>query len=1079
MPNSLGMDEFALFTLFDTHAIDFCNCTYLERINIGRSIFLNEGRIEMDETKTAPSEEQTQRTSQGNTRRINIAPFSRVVTSDPQRTDGCRSNRIQEFQTEDIRIETDLHSDSAGAFHIPVSSNGIGCIGLNWMENRRLKEISLCLDNLPVGYPLDLIEIQGWIGESAWQGEWKTFGGGLHFNGTRLFLSPTWLKDGAFPVETRKVRWIFPPCDKQLIASDFRAYTDSSCDVIDISIEPVQSMSDEVGSMDIYNGVIELDNGCETLHYPWILSEKTSLRVIHTKGGEFKWDRTVLRFRLSHMAFAVAVEDVIANGYVWAPFANVFISRKDSPLDKERYLDSIKERKTVLQKVRESPDQSLSQAIAITHNPIQDNGPMMLSLACDNAKFILSQDGSIEWRDYKLLFYPCENQNMATSMSLCGGWLPCPRIIGIRDGVEYRQSVFVTPHTPKKGDKPHLSWIRHNALGVARYAASNTSENVKSVSFAFEFHQLKNPSEVDIYFVSNGAVVCRGEYLVAYVVIRSESPLKLSISGDAIHVHGYLPAQGVGEVRIHLPSWDIAPEDYAGLNSDDNLYERFERYWGEILDTAMRIETPDRFLNNIIKASQVSCLIASRNEENGRFIAPWIASMAYGPLDSEANSIIRGMDAFGHTEFARRSLEFFIHRYTPQGFVTPEYTLMGTGWHLWTVGQHYSLHEDRKWLEENSSEFVRVGEWIIRQCEKTKSLHPNKEKPVEFGLAPPGVMADWNAFAYHFCLNGYYYAGVRAIGEALESISHPKAIEFTQFAKEYRENIHRAYRETQAISPVLPLRNGEWVMGYPSQAYCPGRVAEYFPGEDSNRTSAYDIELGAHQLVPQGVLDANEPDVIGMMEHMEDVAFLSDGWHDYPAWKSEEDWFNLGGFSKIQPYYTRNMEVYAVLDEVRPFIRSYFNTLASLLNTKNLTLWEHFHTVGAWNKTHETGYFLLYTRLMMIMERGEDLWIAPFVPSEWLRNGMVLSISNAHNRFGTTSYRIVSRLDEDRVEVSLENHFRKAPASVIVRLRHPDGIPISAVYLNDKPIRSFDNTRDIISASGKLEKIHITAIFQH
>jgi hypothetical protein len=437
------------------------------------------------------------------------------------------------------------------------------------------------------------------------------------------------------------------------------------------------------------------------------------------------------------------------------------------------------------------------------------------------------------------------------------------------------------------------------------------------------------------------------------------------------------------------------------------------------------------------------------------------------------------MDAFGYREFARKSLDFFIHRYTPEGFVTPEYTLMGTGWHLWTVGQHYSLNEDRKWLEENSSELVRAGEWIIRQCEKTKAHNTYGEKSVEFGLAPPGVMADWNAFAYHFCLNGYYYAGIRAIGEAMESISHPKSKELMEYAKEYRKNIRRAYHETQTMTPILPLRNGEWVMGYPSQVYCHGRVAEYFPGEDSNRTSAYDIELGAHQLIPQGVLDSNEQDVIGMMEHMEDVAFLSEGWHDYAAQESEADWFNLGGFSKIQPYYTRNMEVYADQDEVRPFIRSYFNTLATLLNTKNLTLWEHFHNVGAWNKTHETGYFLYYTRLMMIMERGEDLWLAPFVTSEWLRDGMVVAISNAPSRFGITSYRINSHIGEKRMEIDVESHFRKAPASVVIRLRHPDGILMSAVYLNDKAIRSFDATKNIILVPGELEKTHITAMFHH
>ena len=40
-------------------------------------------------------------------------------------------------------------------------------------------------------------------------------------------------------------------------------------------------------------------------------------------------------------------------------------------------------------------------------------------------------------------------------------------------------------------------------------------------------------------------------------------------------------------------------------------------------------------------------------------------------------------------------------------------------------------------------------------------------RPPEFGLVPPGVIADWNAFAYHFSLSGYYCAGLREAGRAL------------------------------------------------------------------------------------------------------------------------------------------------------------------------------------------------------------------------------------------------------------------------------------------------------------------------
>jgi hypothetical protein len=56
------------------------------------------------------------------------------------------------------------------------------------------------------------------------------------------------------------------------------------------------------------------------------------------------------------------------------------------------------------------------------------------------------------------------------------------------------------------------------------------------------------------------------------------------------------------------------------------------------------------------------------------------------------------MDMMGHRDFARRGLEFFIARYNDAGFLTTGYTMMGTGWHLWMLGEHYQLTKDKQWL---------------------------------------------------------------------------------------------------------------------------------------------------------------------------------------------------------------------------------------------------------------------------------------------------------------------------------------------------------------------------------------------
>jgi len=48
------------------------------------------------------------------------------------------------------------------------------------------------------------------------------------------------------------------------------------------------------------------------------------------------------------------------------------------------------------------------------------------------------------------------------------------------------------------------------------------------------------------------------------------------------------------------------------------------------------------------------------------------------------------------------------------------------------------------------------------------------QKMPEYGLVPPGVLGDWNRYAYYFYINGYYYAGMDACAQALAAIGDPR-----------------------------------------------------------------------------------------------------------------------------------------------------------------------------------------------------------------------------------------------------------------------------------------------------------------
>ena len=217
-------------------------------------------------------------------------------------------------------------------------------------------------------------------------------------------------------------------------------------------------------------------------------------------------------------------------------------------------------------------------------------------------------------------------------------------------------------------------------------------------------------------------------------------------------------------------------------------------------------------------------------------------------------------------------------------------------------------------------------------------------------------------------------------GRALADIGDPAAPAILEDAKQYREDIARAYHAMQAKTPVVPLKNGTWVPADPSLLGCYGNVEDFLPGEDENRTYVYSVELGAHHLVANEVLDPASQGrrLDDRLSRRRPVSHSQELESRHERRSMPFDW---GGFAKMQPYYCRIAEIHALRDDVKPFIRSYFNVIPALVNFEDLTFWEDMgvpgYASGAWNKTHETGWFLGQTRIMFVAERGDELVAGP------------------------------------------------------------------------------------------------------
>ena len=148
-----------------------------------------------------------------------------------------------------------------------------------------------------------------------------------------------------------------------------------------------------------------------------------------------------------------------------------------------------------------------------------------------------------------------------------------------------------------------------------------------------------------------------------------------------------------------------------------------------------------------------------------------------------------------------------------------------------------------------------------------------------------------------------------------------------------------------------------------------------------------------------------------------------------------------------------------------------------LLNRENLSFWEHMNNGGAWNKTHESAWFLEMTRTMLLTERGDELWLAPFVTNHWMRQGMHVSVRHAPTRFGAASYTLRSAVAEGHIDAVVESPARRPPARLVLRVRHPEGKRMRGVTVDGVPHADFDPAAEIVRLAPSAKPISVRVTY--
>ena len=86
-------------------------------------------------------------------------------------------------------------------------------------------------------------------------------------------------------------------------------------------------------------------------------------------------------------------------------------------------------------------------------------------------------------------------------------------------------------------------------------------------------------------------------------------------------------------------------------------------------------------------------------------------------------------------------------------------------------------------------------------------------------------------------------------------------------------------------------------------------------------------------------------------------------------------------------------------------------------------------------------------------------------------------VRNAPTHFGTVGYEIVSDVIHGRITATIELPARNLPRNVLLRLRHPDQLPIKSVTVEDETWNQVDPQKEIVRLTGLKGNVKVTVTY--
>jgi hypothetical protein len=805
--------------------------------------------------------------------------------------------------------------------------------------------------------------------------------------------------------------------------------------------------------------------------------------------------------------FSFSASDLIERGPVFLPYYGVLVRKAGDATTyaaaAEAWRNTPERDRDIYGRVFDAPEQTLTQAW--NDMPAKRRHEIPLSFEGSRQHFRLDVDGSVlcnkNWIERipgkdsarclwegREIEYTFDLPDTPSGRELEHGCLPIVHTSWDLDGYRCTQTAFAVPlnGVPPRGARV---WADDTQVLLLRFRLETDAPGTVPVRIAFN---VRNGGISEELTLQGDAVLPIGaeEPRLRMMVLHGRTGLRAE---DGRLVFGASIGGGASaELHLAIPFVTLTdPGEWDRVRAlrFDAAHQDVAAHWLRRVNEGAQIRTPEPMINEFYRAHLPHLLINTEREVgvSDRYMAK-VGTFHYGVFSNESCMMISDLDRRGYHERAEQALETWIHYQgtvpLPGDYSSHDGVFYGAGgyemggynqhhgWVLWCMGEHYWYTRDAAWLTHAAPAIVRACDWITNERRRTiEAAETTPIRAIERGLLPPGSLEDIGDWRCWLSTNVYSWWGMDNAARALAAVNHPEAPRLVKDAQDYRNDIRAAFLAAMERSPVVRLRDGSWVPHVPSEVHRRGRSFGWIT----------ETLEGAIHLVRCGIVDPAEPLAVWILKDFEDNLYLSEQFGYDLGDEFGRYWFSRGGIS-MQANLLCSPMPYLFRDEPKHFLRAYFNAFAVSYFPDTRMMTEHaLPDYGDWRgdhyKTSDEANSTYWLRLMLIQERGDELWLGSAVPRYWLRDGQTVGIENAATYFGPMSMKLESRASEGAIRMTIDGPLRNPPRIIRARFRHPEGKRIIRCTVDGQPYDRFDPDKEWVEIDAGTTPREITVFY--